>query len=172
MIRDRAKLSAAFAVVLLSGCGGEPGSVEDLDGSTQATVTTSEATTVAPTSTDATTTTQGGVDEAALDIPLVPESELPEGFPPVPVPAGGALDETIEFFLEESVVYEFPSGALPGLISFYEAWFATQGIDPGPTFGSSPSRFWDVMVDGERVKFELFVIDGTDRARLSILYFE
>lgn len=171
MIR-RANLLAALAAVFLSGCGGERASVDDPDGSTQGTVTTSVATTVAPTVTDAATTTQGAVDEAALDIPLVPESELPEGFPPVPVPAGGDLDESIEFFLEESVTFEFPSDALPGLISFYEAWFASQGIDPGPTFGSSPSRFWDVMVGGERVKFEIFAIDGTDRARLSILYFE
>jgi hypothetical protein len=166
MIRDRLRLVTILVVIFLSGCGGEPGSVDDPDEGAQATVTTSVATTVAPTSTDTV------VDEAALDIPLVPESELPAGFPPVPVPAGGDLDETIEFFDEESVTFEYPSGSLPGLVSFYEAWFATQEVDPGPTFGSSPSRFWDVMVDGERVKFELYPIEGTDRVRLSILYFE
>lgn len=172
MIRHRAKLLTAFAVVFLSACGGEPGSIDDLSGSSQTTVTISAPTTIAPAIADAVTTTQGAVDEAALDISLVPESELPETFPAVPVPAGGALDETYEFFDAESVTFEYSSGSLPGVTSFYEAWFATQGIDPGPTFGSGPSRFWDVMVDGERVKFELYLIEGTDRVRLSILYFE
>jgi hypothetical protein len=37
-------------------------------------------------------------------------------------------------------------------------------VAPGPTFGSSPSRFWDVVVDGERVKFELYLIEGNGQS--------
>ena len=59
-----------------------------------------------------------------------PERAGIPGFPPVPVPAGGALDETMEFFDEESVTFEYPSDSLPDLVSYYPAWFATQGVDP------------------------------------------
>lgn len=48
MIRDRAKFLVALAVVFLFACGGQPDSVDELDGGREATTTTRAVTTVAP----------------------------------------------------------------------------------------------------------------------------
>jgi hypothetical protein len=111
-----------------------------------------------------------GAPPTLPDIPLVPRSDLPADFPQIPVPAGGEPGGPVSFD-GETVGYEYPVGALADLVAFYEAWFATVGIDPGPTFGSSPARYWDVTFDGMRVKFEMYTTSTGDADRLAIIYY-
>lgn len=156
-------------MLLITACAADPeGSGSSTTTQPGATTTSSSAgTTTTP---PAATTTVSGVPPTLPDIPLVPRSELPDDFPEIPVPAGGTAG-TIGSFEGESVSFEYPPGTLATLVAFYEAWFRTQNIDPGPRFGSDPSRYWEVMVDGMRVKFELYTITNKPGDRLFIIYY-
>jgi len=112
------------------------------------------------------TTTAGAVVNP--DIPLVPASELPDDFPPVPVPAGGEPAD-LGVFGAESVILEYPSGTLPTLIAFYEAWLVTQDIEPEPMFGSV--WYWEGTVDGTPVEIEIFATTNDSGDRLAITYY-
>jgi hypothetical protein len=64
----------------------------------------------------------------------------------------------------------YPSGTMDEVAAFYDAWFADQGIEVEPTFGSSDSRLWRIQVDGVPVEIELYPVEGEGVDRLFITY--
>jgi hypothetical protein len=164
---------SVFLAVLVVGCGGAASPDTAGRGVTTTSTAGNTATTAAPsTSATSATTATTLADQDAPDLPLLSVAELPDGMPAVPVPAGGQLNTSIAYFTEESVIYEYPSGTLPNLVAFYEGWLRSQGVEVPPPFGSSPSRFWDVMVLGERVRIEIHPVDGQPFDRLTVLWYE
>jgi hypothetical protein len=112
--------------------------------------------------------TAPAVDAAALNVPLMPSDDIPEGIP-VPVPAGGEPGG-LAAFDGESFAVEFPVGNLERIAAFYDAWFADQEIPVEPVFGSFDGRLWRASVQGIPVEIELYELTNAEAERLFITW--
>ena len=156
------KVSLFVLVFTMAACGAE-GSDPTTGGTVSEVVT---VTTAGPPISDETIPP---VDSEALSMPVIDAADLPPDLP-VPVPAGGEIYPDLGVFEGQSLAMHYPSGTMDEVAAFYDAWFADQGIEVEPTFGSSDSRLWRIQVDGVPVEIELYPVEGEGVDRLFITY--
>lgn len=129
-------VGCAGASETTSTLAGEPSTTQTSPTETTGEVGSGSTTTIAPGVT--TTSAGGGVPE----IDLVPSSELPQGIP-VPVPAGGT-EGSLSVFGYDSYSAVYPGSMFDAVVGFYDAWFASEGLEVEPEFGSGGERRWRV----------------------------
>jgi hypothetical protein len=124
---------------------------------------------VAPESQAAPSVAAPVADPAALDLPLLGTADLPSDVP-VPVPAGGTVNDDLSVFEGQSFVVEYPTPMYEQISAFYDAWFADQGIPVPPEFVPEQSRLWRPTIADEPVQVELYPLDPGDQVRLFITW--
>lgn len=162
MFRNRV-VSTTVLVLAVAACGGEASDPPTEDtAAAEISVTTAQPQDSAEESVPA-------VDSEALSMAVMDAAEIPSDVP-VPVPAGGEIYPDLGVFGGQSLAMHYPSGTMDEIASFYDAWFADEGIEVEPTFGPSETRLWRVQIDGVPVEIELYPVEGEDVDRLFITY--
>jgi hypothetical protein len=95
------------------------------------------------------------------DLDTMAASELPEGLP-VPVPAGGAITDSVVAFEGQSLEAQFPTSMYDAVSGFYDAWFASEGIPVPPEFVPDGTRVWRPDINGQAVQIELYEITNAE----------
>jgi hypothetical protein len=151
-------------MLALAACGASPQSATPASAEPSAAAATAPASSSVP------------LPSAPASVPSLPDldtmaaSELPEGVP-VPVPAGGAIDDTLSVTEGQSLVVEFPASMYDTIATFYDAWFASEGIPVPPEFVPDGTRAWRPDINGQAVELQLYEITNAEGlVRLSILW--
>lgn len=97
----------------------------------------------------------------------VPPADLPPGIP-VPVPAGGTIDDSLGAFEGELLAIDYERRFLATAVAFYGTWLAMEGIAESPLIATSADAAgWEFGVDGTPVRIE--IAPSSDGAATSVL---
>lgn len=100
-------------------------------------------------------------------VQLMSAAELPEGVP-VPVPAGGQVDDSIGAFEGELLVVEYEARFFNTAFAFYSVWIDRAGLEAEELAAmGGEATGWLVTVDGQPVDIRLRRGDVT---RLEIVW--
>jgi hypothetical protein len=85
----------------------------------------------------------------------VPPADLPPGIP-VPVPAGGTVDDSLGAFEGELLAVDYDPRFYPTAVAFYGTWLVMEGIAASPLVAmGAEAAGWEFAVDGTPVRIEI-----------------
>ncbi len=97
-------------------------------------------------------------------------AELPDGVP-VPIPAGGTIDDSAGVFEGEVLVVEYDPRFFATAAAFYAEWIRREGHVASElvAFGGDATG-WEIQVDGQPVRVELQSAAEPPATTLTVLW--